>query len=174
MLDDDGFEIHEENEFPCAYLLTFRTFGTWLHGDKRYSVGRTNNSKYGEPKIQPSVPFIETMAEKITQPPMILDKAQPKLVAAAMEEVCKYRSYDLKPLNVRTKHSHSVVSALINPEKIVNDFKVYSTRKLRQEWNVAKTDKIWSRGASTRHLWKPHHVAAAIDYVLYCQEDIPF
>jgi hypothetical protein len=33
MLDDYGFEIYEENEFPIAYLLTFRTFGTWLHGD---------------------------------------------------------------------------------------------------------------------------------------------
>lgn len=32
MLDEYGFEIYEENEFPIAYLLTFRTFGTWLHG----------------------------------------------------------------------------------------------------------------------------------------------
>ena len=33
MLDEYGFELYEENEFPLAYLLTFRTFGTWLHGD---------------------------------------------------------------------------------------------------------------------------------------------
>jgi hypothetical protein len=33
MLDDYGFEIYEENEFPIAYLLPVRTFGTWLHGD---------------------------------------------------------------------------------------------------------------------------------------------
>ncbi len=97
-----------------------------------------------------------------------------KLIATAIKEVCEYRKYGLKALNVRTNHAHSVVSASIKPEKIVNDFKVYSTKKLRQKWLIGTDEKIWSRGASTRYLWKPRHVEAAIDYVLYCQEDIPF
>jgi REP element-mobilizing transposase RayT len=174
MLDDHGFEIYEENEFPCAYLLTFRTFGTWLHGDKRYSVGRLNHNKYGEPKIQPSVPLMETMAEKTKQSPVVLDKSQRNLVVEAITEVCRFRNYGLKALNARTNHVHSVVSAQIKPEKIVNDLKAYSTRKLRHQWMIEATDKVWSRGASTRYLWKPRHVEAAIDYVLYCQEDIPY
>ncbi len=37
-LDDYGFERYEENSFPIAYLLTWRTFGTWLHGDERTSM----------------------------------------------------------------------------------------------------------------------------------------
>src|SRR5438552_7680415 len=117
MLDDHGFEIYEENEFPCAYLLTFRTFGTWLHGDKRYSVGRMNNNKHGEPKIQPSVPLTAAMVKKTKQPPIVLDKTQRNLVAEAITEVCRYRNYGLKALNVRTNHVHSVVSAAIRPEK---------------------------------------------------------
>jgi hypothetical protein len=43
MLDDYGFEIYEENTFPLAYLITLRTFGTWLHGDERGSVSRKRN-----------------------------------------------------------------------------------------------------------------------------------
>ncbi len=31
--DDYGFEKYEENKLPLAYLLTFSTYGTWLHGD---------------------------------------------------------------------------------------------------------------------------------------------
>lgn len=174
MLDDYGFEIYEENTFPCAYLLTFRTYGTWLHGDERYSVGRMKNSKYGEPKIQPSVPLTDAMAAKKTQPSVILDESQRVLVAAAINEVCLYRNCDLKALNVRTNHVHSVVAASIRPEKIVNDFKAYSTRKLRKQWSISANEKVWSRGASTRYLWKPRHVEAAIDYVLFSQEDIPF
>ena len=27
--------IWDDNEFPLAYLITFRTYGTWLHGDER-------------------------------------------------------------------------------------------------------------------------------------------
>jgi len=80
----------------------------------------------------------------------------------------------VQALNVRTNHVHSVISAAIKPEKIVNDLKAYSTRRLRREWLIGRDEKVWSRGASTRYLWKPRHVTAAIDYVLYCQEDIPF
>lgn len=77
-------------------------------------------------------------------------------------------------MNVRTNHAHAVVSATVNPEKIVNDFKAYATRRLRSEGLIGLERKVWSRGASTRYLWKPRHVLAAVDYVLYCQEDIPF
>lgn len=174
MLDDYGFEIYEENDFPIAYLLTFRTFGTWLHGDQRGSVGRGGNNKYGAPKIAPNIPFEQSMQEECNQPAVMLDNNQRKFVGEAITEVCTHRGYLLRALNVRSNHVHSVVSMPIKPEKIVNDFKAYSTRKLRCESLVGDREKVWSRGASTRYLWKPRHVEAAIDYVLYCQEDIPF
>ena len=61
MLDDYGFEIYEENEFPLAYLLTFRTFGSWLHGDEQESVGRDGRNHYGKPRIQPKPEFKAAM-----------------------------------------------------------------------------------------------------------------
>ena len=30
----------DENEFPLAYLITFRCYGTWVHGDERGSMDR--------------------------------------------------------------------------------------------------------------------------------------
>jgi hypothetical protein len=60
MLDDYGFEIYEENPFPLAYLITLRTFGTWLHGDERGSVGRKRNV-YGRREIAPNHGLEETM-----------------------------------------------------------------------------------------------------------------
>ena len=51
MLDDHGFEIYEENDFPLAYLLTLRTYATWLHGDDRQSVDRNGNNIYGRPDL---------------------------------------------------------------------------------------------------------------------------
>src|SRR3954470_22623657 len=161
MLDD--IEIYEECELPLAYLLTFRTFGSWLHGDKRWSVDRHNNNRYGEPKIIPSVPFVEKMEEKRKIPGVTLNETQRKLVTEAINEVCSHRGYDLRALNVRTNHVHSMVSASVKPEKIVNDFEVYSTRRLRGKWQFKRTEKVWSRGASTRYLWKPRHVEGAID-----------
>src|ERR1044071_8102876 len=87
--DDYGFERYEENIFPIAYLLTFTTYGTWLHGDERGSHQRSRDKRFGTIKREPNVP------------------------------------------------------------------------------------KVWTRGASTRYLWKPAHVEAAIDYVLYSQGDDP-
>jgi len=66
MLDDHGFEIYEESAFPIAYLLTFLTFGTWLHGDERGSYTRRyqqRSSKY----ISPNVPLKETMETELKQ-----------------------------------------------------------------------------------------------------------
>jgi len=105
---------------------------------------------------------------------VLLDASQRACVEASIKEVWEFRKYDLRALNVRTNHAHAVVSACIKPEKIVNDFKMYATRHLRSEGLRPPNGRVWSRGASTRYLWKPRHVEGAVDYVKYCQEDIPF
>ena len=33
-----------DTEIPLAHLSTFRSYGTWLHGDKRGSVDRSHNN----------------------------------------------------------------------------------------------------------------------------------
>lgn len=173
MLDDFGFEIYEENTFPIAYLLTFRTYGTWLHGDERGSVRRNGNNLHQGPQITASVPLLDAMAETQKRPTFVLSVEQRECVEAAIREVCEFRDYLLRAQNVRRNHAHAVVSAAIKPEKIVNEFKAYGTKRLRAEGLCSSTQKIWSRGASTRYLWKPRQVDGAVDYVKYCQEDIP-
>jgi len=45
----------EDNEFPLDYLITIRTYGTWLHGDKRLSVDKHyGRNRYGSSKVAPS------------------------------------------------------------------------------------------------------------------------
>jgi hypothetical protein len=45
---------YRNEHIPLAYLITFRAYGTWLHGDKRGSVNRFHN-RFGTPFIAPSV-----------------------------------------------------------------------------------------------------------------------
>jgi REP element-mobilizing transposase RayT len=157
-LDDRGFEVFEQNPFPIAYLLTFRTYGSWLHGDERGSFGRLRRGGHNTKIIEPSVPLKELMEEKKSERSVTLDANQRELVAIAIREVCKHREYFLRAINVRTNHVHTVVSKAIGPEKIVNDFKAYSTRKLRENHYISHDQRFWSRGSSTRYLWKPRHV----------------
>jgi REP element-mobilizing transposase RayT len=173
-LDEYGFPLFEQNPFPIAYLITFRTYGTWLHGDERNSVRRSGNNRYGGPAVTPSEPLRESMRDEMLANPFVFDQAQRQCVEAAIREVCNFREYLLRALNVRTNHSHFVVSADVKPEKIANDCKAYATRNLRKQWLVGNDQKVWARVASTRYLWKPRYVEGAVDYVKYCQEDIPF
>ena len=173
MLDEYGYEIYEQEAFPLAYLLTFRTFGTWLHGDDRGSFQRLRNRGPRSRWIDFNVPLAEHMDASLKQEPTILTEVQRKYVDVAIREVCDYRGYGLKAATVRTNHAHVVVHAKVKPEKIVNELKAFATRRLRLEDEFSSAQKVWSRGASTRYLWKPKHVVAAIDYVLYSQGDVP-
>ena|SRR5688572_12710735 len=174
MLDEYGFEIFEENAFPIAYLLTFRTYGTWLHGDVRGSYQRRRDEPLASITVDPNTPLHEKMAETSAHPPIVFSKNQRELIGEAITEVCRHRAYDLRAMNVRTNHVHAVIAKQVNPKKIVNDLKAYSTRRLRNEGEFTGSRKIWTRGSSTRYLWKPKHLVAAIEYVLYSQGDVPF
>jgi REP element-mobilizing transposase RayT len=174
MLDDYGFEIYEENEFPLAYLITFRTYGTWLHGDRRTSVNRSNRNIQGTIKIDPNVPLEEAMQDEMDRPLFILSDVQRKVVHDAIEELCHQRTYALHALNVRTNHAHSVVGAQKKPERVADSLKAFSTKRLRELGLIAPDERVWSRGRSRRYLWKPRDVEAAVHYVLHCQDDVPF
>ena len=174
MLDDYGFEKYEENDFPLAYLITIRTYGTWLHGDERHSVDRPGRNIYGTPDVPPNPRLQEIMKGELKQPPIVLSEMQRKMVELAIRELCEQRKYYLQAINVRTNHAHAVVSAQAKPERIADAFKAIATKKLREEGLSGKDVRIWSRGRSRRYLWKPRHVIRAIDYVLFGQGDEPF
>ena len=164
----------DDNEFPLAYLITIRTFGTWLHGDGRGSVDRHGKNIYGTPRIAPNARFSEYMKQNTRDSEFLLDARQRAIIETAIREVCSVRGYGLKAINVRTNHAHSVVSSKIRPELMINAFKANSTRELRANGLVDDGACVWSRGGSRRYLWKPHHVDAAINYVLNGQgDDLP-
>jgi len=174
MLDDYGFEVFENNQFPFAYLITFRTYGTWLHGDKRHSVDRHGKNIYERPDIFPNKKLRKIMEAKLRHSPFVFNEKQRKLVDLAIRTLCDERGYYLRALDVRSNHPHAVVSAQKKPERIADSFKAFSSKKLRRENLVDQKRQIWSRGRSRRYLWKPRYVNLAVEYVLYGQGDIPF
>jgi REP element-mobilizing transposase RayT len=162
---------------PLAYLITFRCYGTWLHGDARGSVDREHNV-YGTPKITTSQLFEDSDRKQLKHAPVILDARQRNVVEAAVRGVCDYRNYVLRALNVRTNHVHCVVtvarpsaSAFCKPEPVLDAFKAYATRALRQAGLIGLNTKPWSRHGSTIYLWTEKDVAKAIEYVMLGQSD---
>jgi hypothetical protein len=71
-LDEYGYEVWKENTFPLAYLLTFRTYGTWLHGDERTSVRRDGWNRFGHPRYKENPTLERWTSEEMKSKPFIL------------------------------------------------------------------------------------------------------
>ena len=164
----------DDNDYPLAYFITFRTHGTWLHGDQRMSVDRHGRNIYNTPRIELDPVFSVTMDRNMTTERVILDGPERGVVEIAIRDVCAYRGYGLKAINVRTNHVHIVASGECSPSTMMSAFKANATRGLREARLVAADARVWSRGGSTRYLWKPDSVERAVNYTLYGQgDDLP-
>ncbi|MEX0784178.1 MAG: transposase [Dehalococcoidia bacterium] len=85
-----------------------------------------------------------------------------------------FRDWELMALNVRTNHVHAVVDANATPERVMNDYKVWATKRLRTERITAPKRPIWARHGSTIWLWTGRDLEAACAYVSEGQgNDLP-
>jgi REP element-mobilizing transposase RayT len=158
---------------PLAFLLTFRTYGTWLHGDARGSVDDDHNAP-GTPLLPPDDQRQDSAAEILTHEPLILSDAMRRTVDEAILDECSFRYWELMERAVRTNHIHIVVGfAGTPPELMIQRLKARASRWLRERGLVPRDRTIWSdRPGSRRYLWKPEHIQAACAYVRDGQ-DVP-
>ena len=174
LLEINAMREWDDNDYPLAYLITFRTYGTWQHGDERGSIDRYHN-KFRGPRV-PANPTLKAQHDKkLKSEPVSLDATRRNAVEAAIREVCSYRGWRLFAINIRTNHVHLVVwIANARPASALRDFKAYSTKAMRSAglWTFAHSP--WVDGGSNRYLWKDTSVSAACDYVVNGQgDDLP-
>ncbi len=159
---------------PLAYLITFRCYGTWLHGEDRGSVDRRRYHRYGTPHMPANDRILADERLTLKNKPLILAKRQRETVEAGIREVCAKRRYLLYALSVRTNHIHVVVDSPQTPESMMGSFKSYATRRLREAHLLQQGVKPWSRHGSTKYLWSEEQLRKAIEYVQFGQGDEPF
>jgi REP element-mobilizing transposase RayT len=161
-----------DTDTPLAYFISFRTYGTWLHGDKRGSIDRFHNS-FRSPYLPPNEKWLAHNQELLKAQPLILSARHRKAVETAIRETCEIRNWFLHAFNVRTNHIHTVVSARNKkPAQVLGAFKANATRQLRQDSLWRESFSPWADEGSKRRLWNEQSVARAIDYVLNCQGDV--
>ncbi|HLA84066.1 MAG TPA: transposase [Thermoguttaceae bacterium] len=148
-----------------AYLITYHTYGTWLHGDERGSVDEEHN-RPGTTLLPADVKRNLTAAENMAQRPVALNETCRTIVERTICEVASHRGWTLHALNVRTNHVHLVISANATPEKVMNDLKSWSTRRMVEAGLFEKGAKAWVRHGSTKYLWDEKALDNACRYVL--------
>jgi len=102
-------------------------------------------------------------AGRMKDAPYILNETRRRVVLESLCEVCRYRCWTLLAAHARTSHVHTVVEAENDPERVMRDFKAYASRKLNE---IEPERRRWARHGSTRWLWNPSQVSAAMQYVL--------
>ena len=159
---------------PLAYFITFRCYGTWLHGDERGSVDRDHNA-YGTPTYPQRDLRTSYVQGLLKQPPVLLDARRRHSVEAAIRETCGIRTWSLFALNVRTNHVHSVVNSPgEKPRAVMTAFKANATRQMREDGCWSNDLSPRAEKGSARYLWTDESVSRAVNYVLHSQgHDLP-
>jgi REP element-mobilizing transposase RayT len=150
---------------PLAFLITWTTYGTWLPGDARGWVTRR------EPGIrQPDAGRERFARSTLSAETVQLNETQRGIVETTVRRHCELRNWALHALSVQTTHVHVVVSADIAPERAMEQFKAWCTRRLNEAEGVnvasAGQHKWWTRHGSTKWIKDEAYLHNAIRYVL--------
>ncbi|MBK9164874.1 MAG: hypothetical protein IPM21_13400 [Acidobacteria bacterium] len=154
-----------DTDEPIAYLITFRTYGTWLPGDERGSIDKYHN-RFEGPRSVASSRRESIQHSRLKSEPFLLSARARSIVEMAIREVSEFRKWPLNALNVRTNHVHVVPGAVAPSAKMLGDFKRYATRRLREAELWTFEHSPWVDKGSRRFLWTDEHVEAAIEYVV--------
>ena len=157
------------------WLLTWRTYGTWLPGDARGSITRVRgdgprvvHNTPGEP-VDGAMPGLEASARKVMKgSPVRLSQDQADALADQFEETSRFRGGFILAGAVMSNHVHLVVGVPgdPDPEKLLGDYKAWGTRRLNSEWGKRPNGTWWADGGSKRKLPREESVWSAIAYVL--------
>src|SRR6478672_9632806 len=98
------------DRIPLGYLISFRAYGTWLHGDARGSIDRFHN-RYHTPYIALNERWHAYNERLLNVAPVKLNAQRRAAINNSIGETCEVRGWRLHAVNVRTNHVHAVVSA---------------------------------------------------------------
>ncbi|MCK4914265.1 MAG: transposase [Planctomycetes bacterium] len=149
---------------PIAYLITFTTYGTWLHGDERGSVNKERN-QFGQDFVSWNKTLNVSESAQLKNRPVKLGKDQRRISLESILDVCRFENWHAHAVHVRSNHIHIVVSGNQKPEEMMLKFKRYATRALRLVGKESAIKKYWTKHGSTKYIWDAEKLALAVNYV---------
>ena len=152
-----------DDHTPYGCFITFRCYGTWLHG-RAGSVDRFHNV-YGTPTLPADNARWRYNQKALKHSPLRLNRRQRNCVEEAISETCAIRKWTLWISNTRTNHVHAVVTANHPADGVMNAFKANATRKMREAKCWKGDHSPWAYGGSKKRLWSDEELANAIAYV---------
>jgi REP element-mobilizing transposase RayT len=167
------------------WFITVTTYGTWLPGDPRGSVGSVRDRR---PEDRPTrvrrvhnivtTPYekhltgLHEASRKLMKgPPVRLDHEKAEVVLDQFLETSRIRNWQLFAVAIMWNHFHLVAAALdeVNGKKIRNDLKAYASGALNRRFGKPPSDTWWTTGGSVRPVKNEDAYHAMVNYTLHEQ-----
>ena len=149
---------------PLAYFLTWTTYGTWLSGDER---GWVRKPGIIEP---PSSGLQRHARQQQTEVTFRLSLEQRRIVEDTIAAHCRIRGWHLWIARALSNHIHVVVTAReYAPEVVMEQFKAWCTRRLKENNTDSNRTQWWTERGSTRFIDNEDGLENAVVYVQDCQ-----
>ncbi len=148
-----------------TYLITFRCYGSHMHGAPEGSVDRKQN-RYGSPFTKPNALLLAAELRSMDQPLYQLDEPRRRGVREGIIDRCARHGWRLLAAHIRSNHVHVIVEGQDKPELVMTELKCAASQQLNALGFDSRTRKRWARHGSTRRLFNNESVQEAIVYVL--------
>jgi REP element-mobilizing transposase RayT len=158
------------------WLLTWRTYGTWLPGDERGFVDpvldeqghRVIHNLPGTP-IDADNPRLHKYSQEILRGPAVyLTREQAAALLEQFQETARHRGWELLAVSILPNHVHLIVGVNGDPDpaSLLRDFKSYGSRRLNRLWPIPASRTWWAESGSRRILRTDEYRFQAMQYVL--------
>ncbi|MBK9168573.1 MAG: hypothetical protein IPM24_14040 [Bryobacterales bacterium] len=140
------------------YLITFTTYGSWLHGDERGSRSRALGP------VSPNRGWVLSEQKRLRAAPFRLDGRTMSLVRDAIVAIASRRAWLLIALHVRPCHVHLVAAAEAAGIAVLRAAKAAASTSLNR--HMGAVAPRWTRYGHVAELRGRAAVERAIAYVL--------
>jgi REP element-mobilizing transposase RayT len=158
------------------WLLTWRTYGTWLPGDQRGFVDpildeegkRVIHNTPGTSLDADNRKLREYSQSIMKGEAVYLTAEQAGPLLEQFQETARYRGWQMLAVAILANHVHLVVGVAGDPDPadLLRDFKSYGSRCLNRRWGVPANGSWWAESGSRRILRTEDSLRGAIKYVL--------
>ena len=157
-----------DERIPLGYLITFRSYGTWLHGEPG-SVDRFHNI-YGTPRLPGNQKRKQYNQRILKQRPVKLDARQRAVSAIGYQR--NLRNSQMGIVGFQYPHQPCSYGRLRSVQTRTNTQRSKSQCNPQDERIGLLSERgPWVRRGSKRYLWTEEDLRNAIAYVLYEQGD---
>jgi REP element-mobilizing transposase RayT len=119
---------------PLAYHITWGTYGTRLHGDRRGTVDRIHN-EFKAPIVQFEPDRWEAEVANLKFPPVRLTCEQRLRAEPLFPEICNRGHWEYLACAAAPDHIHLLLKSTFDPQTF---------RKLAKRWLGQELSKIWT------------------------------